>query len=247
MRASKYSKQYVVKSHEVDCHGFLRLLSLMNIMQDIALENADVIGVGLDTCRQHNLSWVGSNYLLQIVRFPRLHEKFTIETWPDDSKLCSAIRNFVIFDEMKNPIIKATSQWVLIDLERRRPVAIEKYFSGYETLHEQVIAAEFMKIITPPENCRHYEYRVRFDDIDVNKHVNNAVYALWASESIDESYRFEHLPQEIEICFRKETFYGETVTVQTHAQNDESYHFITDKNTGNELAQCRIKWQKTAQ
>ena len=53
MHISKHVKNYTVKSHEVDCHGFLRLLSLMNILQDIAVEHADTLGVGLDICKEH--------------------------------------------------------------------------------------------------------------------------------------------------------------------------------------------------
>ena len=40
MRVSKYVKEYTVRSHEADCHGFLRVLSLMNVLQDIAVEHA---------------------------------------------------------------------------------------------------------------------------------------------------------------------------------------------------------------
>lgn len=244
MHVTKYSKQYTVKSHEADCHGFLRILSLMNILQDIAVENADVLGVGLDVCRVHNLAWVGSNYLLQIKRLPKLHENFTIATWPAEAKLCSAIRDFVVFDESGQVIIKATSQWVLIDIERRRPMPVKKYFDGYETINEHVLNVDFTKMATLPPTSELYKYRVRFDDIDVNKHVNNAVYTLWASESIEAAYRFDHLPSEIEVCYKKEALYGETVVVRTQMLADESQHSIIDENSGVELAQCHIKWQK---
>lgn len=244
MHISKHVKNYTVKSHEVDCHGFLRLLSLMNILQDIAVEHADTLGVGLDICKEHNLAWVGSNYLLKIERLPRLHENFSIATWPAESKLCSAIRDFEVVDENGNILLKATSQWVLIDIERRRPMVIKKYFNGYETLNRHALNADFTKMKTLPDNCTAYIYRVRYDDIDINKHVNNAVYALWASESIDAEYRFEHFPNEIEICFKKETYYGATVAVRTQLLQNESQHSIIDENSGAELAQCLIKWQK---
>ena len=45
VRITKYQKEYDVKSYEVDCHGFLRVLSLMNVLQDIAVENAAVLGL----------------------------------------------------------------------------------------------------------------------------------------------------------------------------------------------------------
>ena len=64
MRVSKYVKEYTVRSHETDCHGFLRVLSLMNVLQDIAVEHAESFGLGLRDCLKQNLAWVGSNYLV---------------------------------------------------------------------------------------------------------------------------------------------------------------------------------------
>ncbi len=242
MRVSKYVKDYIVKSYETDCHGFLRLLSLMNLLQDVAIEHADSFGLGLENCLEKNLSWVGSNYLLEISRFPKLHEHFKIETWPAEKKLWGAVRDFLVYDESGNVIIKGSSQWVLIDVVRRRPVMLEKYFPDYETLGERVINTDFPKIPALPRETNRCDFMVRFDDIDVNNHVNNAVYPLWASESISHEYRLNHRPCEIELCFKKEALYGETVTVATYHEADESLHSICDKNSGAELAQCRIVW-----
>ena len=244
MRATKYKKEYDVKSHEVDCHGFLRLLSLMNTLQDIAVENADKLGLGLEVCAQHDLAWVGSNYLVQIFRMPRQHEHFVIETWPAETKLWGAIRDFIVTDESGKTIILASSQWVLIDAKRRRPVMLSKYFPDYEALGERVLKTDFPKLPAVGESAQKTSFKVRFDDIDVNGHVNNTIYPLWASESVDKDYRMTHLPAQIELCFKKEALYGETVDVFTEQTGDESLHSIRNTKSGEDdvLAQCRIKW-----
>lgn len=240
----KYKKEYVVKSYEADCHGFLRILTLMNILQDIACENADVLGFGFKECHKHNTTWVGSNYLVKINRLPRIDEHFVIETWPAVGKLWGAIRDFCIKDISGNIIAAASSQWVLIDCERRRPVALSKYFPEYKFLDERVMEDDFHKLpeIENPDFVT--EFAVRFDDIDVNNHVNNAVYPLWASESLNSDFRLTHLPQELEICFKKEALYGEKVAVRTKMSESESLHVICDKNSGAELAECRFKWRE---
>ena len=46
--------------------------------------------------------------------------------------------------------------------------------------------------------------KCRFDDIDVNQHINNAVYAVWATESVGFQYRSEHKLKKIDINFKKE-------------------------------------------
>ena len=240
---SKYKKEYVVKSYETDCHSFLRVLTLLNWLQDIAVENAQFLGLGFEACRERNLAWVGSNYVVKIGRLPKIDEHITIETWPAEGKLWGAIRDFVVRDAQGLEIVLASSQWVLINSELRRPVMLKKYFPDYRCLPERVIDTDFPKI-SVEEGADICEYKVRFDDIDVNNHVNNAVYFLWASESVDNTYRLEHTIKEIELCFKKEALYGESVEVHSVLNNDESAHVIKDKNTQNELAACRIKWEK---
>lgn len=244
MQISKYIKEYVVKSYEADCHGFLRILTLMNILQDIACENADVLGLGFAQCHEHNLTWVGSNYLIKIKRLPRIDEHFVIETWPAEAKLWGAIRNFNIKDTNGEIIACASSQWVLIDYERRRPVALSKYFPDYKCLDERVMDDDFHKLPSVENPDLVAEFSVRFDDIDVNNHVNNAVYPLWAGESVDSAFRMSHLPTEIELCFKKEALFGEKIVVETKQSESETLHLIKDKKSGDELAQCRFKWRE---
>ena len=145
-------------------------------------------------------------------------------------------------DESGKPIILASSQWVLIDAKRRRPVMLSKYFPDYEAFGERALKTDFPKLPTVGESASKTSFKVRFDDIDVNGHVNNTIYPLWASESVDKDYRMTHLPSEIELCFKKEALYGETVDVFTEQTEDESLHSICDTKSGDELAQCRIKW-----
>lgn len=244
IKVFKYKKEYVIKSHEADCHGFWRILSLMNILQDAAAENADLLGLGFDVCSKNNLAWVGSNYLIKIKKMPKMNEKITVQTWPAEAKLWGAIRDFQIKNEIGEVIIEASSQWVLVDSVRHRPVLLKKHFPDYEPLNERIINTDFpkMKEIETVDDIT--VFKVRFDDIDINKHVNNAVYPLWASESVDPTFRMNHMAEEIELSFKKEAVYGEKIEVHTQLADEESWHTIRDFKTHDVLAICRIRWLK---
>ena len=242
MITTKYKKEYVVKSYEADCHGFLRLLTLMNLLQDAATESANILGFGFEKCAELGLTWFGSDYFIQIDRLPKMGESFVIETWPAETKLWGAIRDFLIYDDNGKVIIKVSSQWVLIDIARKRPVMLSKYFPDYTPLNERALPIDFMKIKEPDNFEREDEFNVRFDDIDINNHVNNAIYPLWASECAETDFRLTHIPAEIEINFKKSAVYGDKIAVLTAKDGEDTFHSIRESDKTTELSRCRIKY-----
>ena len=90
------------------------------------------------------------------------------------------------------------------------------------------------------------DFCVRFDDIDLNNHVNNAVYPLWATEAVDNNFRTTHNPEYLEISFKKEGLLGEKICVET--QNDGNITLHSIKALGEnerELAKVRIRWKSS--
>lgn len=244
MSLEKHTKQYTIRSYECDCNNNLRILTLMNILQDIADENAALLGFGLDFCIKNGLTWVGTNYALEINRLPKIHENIKIVTWPSARNKFSAYRDFEVFGEDDQSIIKASSEWALISLAKRRPVSVLDNLPIKDIVESRAIETDFPKIPDVEAFEDQYKFRVRFDDIDINKHINNAVYILWASEAVDSEFRLNNVPAEIKINFKKEGFIGEKVMVITERNNKNSLHSIrTYGNDERELARVAIKWK----
>lgn len=240
----KAKKNYEIRSYECDKHGNLRLLTLMNIFQDIADSNASDLGLGLEFCRKRGLAWVGASYHIKIEKFPRLHQKITVLSWPAVEKKLGAYRDFLVLDEKGDILIKASSQWILINFAKKRPVCLRDNLPEYSVISERAIETDFPKI-EDMENITHQqEFKIRFDDIDINNHVNNAVYPLWASEAVGDDYRNEHEPYEIEISFKKEALLGENVIVESSINNEISLHKIKSSVDSRELAKVKLKWRK---
>ena len=58
MSVIKYTKEYTIRSYECDKHENVRIITLMNILQDIADSNADSMGVGYDFCVKKTYHWI---------------------------------------------------------------------------------------------------------------------------------------------------------------------------------------------
>lgn len=245
MEAKKLEKEYFIRTYECDRDNNLRLITLMNIFQDAADTSAKELGLGLEYCLSKGLAWVGSNYHILITRMPKLHEKIRLVTWPAVEKKLGAIRDFEVYAENGERIITAASQWILINFEKKRPVALRENLPEYAVVNERAIETDFPKIEDVERIDEEVKFRVRFDDIDLNKHVNNAVYALWANEAVGVDFRLNHVPTEIEIAFKKEGHIGEKVIVQTQCEGLTTKHSIRtyDGADNRELAKARIKWR----
>lgn len=243
MNVGKILLEYHIKSYECDRNGTLRLLTLMNIFQDAADSHASALGVGIEHCKAHGLAWVGSNYQIKIERMPAWHEKITVESWPAVEKKLGAVRDFIIRDESGTPIIRASSQWVLIDFAKKRPVCLRDNLPEYQVIAERGLETDFTRLPEPArEDCKE-TFKVRYDDIDVNHHVNNAVYPLWATEAVPQEFRLNHTPEELEIAFKKEGLFGENAVIRTEIDGLTTLHAIYADNDNRELAKIRIRWK----
>lgn len=240
----KWEKEYQIRTYECDKNSNLRILTLMNILQDMADSHASSLGLGLEFCIKKGFAWVGSNYHIRITRLPVLHETIRVTTWPAAEKKLGAVRDFIIRDEAGNIIITASSQWILIDFSRKRPISLKDHLLDYTVIPERALETEFPKLPEPERiDCKRV-FSVRFDDIDINRHVNNAVYPLWATESVEHEFRDGHFPAEIEVAFKKEGRLGEDVEILTQTDGLTSCHSIKALSDGRELSRLRIKWQK---
>lgn len=242
--SGKYSKKYLIRTYECDKNSTLRLVTLMNIFQDMADSQAALLGLGLEFCLSNGMAWVGSNYHLQISRLPKLHEEITITTWPAVEKKLGAIRDFLVTDSLGNEIIRASSQWILLDVAKKRPISLRDNLPQYRVVDDRVMAEDFNSRLSDVarEDYR-LSFNVRFDDIDINNHVNNAIYPLWASEAVPIDFRQNKNIAKIEISFKKEGLYGEKVDVVTQIDGNETLHRISSATDGRELSRVRILWQ----
>ena len=240
----KYVKEYNLRTYECDKNGYLRIVSLFNLLQDMADSHATDLGLGMEFCLSKGLAWVGANYHVKINRMPKIHENIKIITWPSEERKLGAIRDFAVYDETDALIMVASSQWILIDFVRKRPVALKEKLPQYKVINEHSLISAFEKLPDVEKTDTDKTFSVRFDDIDINMHVNNSLYPLWAIETLEYSFRDSYLPEEIEIMFKKEGYLGEHVNVKSQINGIQTLHSIKSTDDDRELSRIRIKWKE---
>ena len=179
---------------------------------------------------------------LDIVDMPRAEEMLKYSTWPSNTGAVRSERDFEIRDANGKLKVRAISQWVLIDLKSRRPVRIIDYFPEWTGLSERIWERDFDKgkDFIPTKSS---VWSCRFDDIDVNQHINNAVYAVWATESVGFEYRNQHKLRGMDIYFEHEINPNTpTIRIELAFNGNTTYHKIM---TGEiEHAKIVCYWEK---
>ena len=236
-------KEFDIETYECDKNSNLRIVTLMNMFQAVADTHAGIIGVGLELCLSKGMAWVGTGYHIKINRMPKMHEKITITTWPSQAGKLIAVRDFRIVNEQGEVLVAASSQWALISVERKRPLALQDHLPEYPITPERALETDFPKLEDISEINNEIAFRVRFDDIDINNHVNNAIYPLWALEGVDNEFRDKNYPAEIMISFKKEGHLGENVNVLTKMDGMTSLHSIKGQDD-RELSRLKVLWNK---
>lgn len=236
------SQHRTLQAYQCDRYGNMRPLILMNELQGMGDRHAEMLGVGYEYCQAHGIAWVVTHYLVDIIEMPTEREELEIRTWPSCQDALRATRDFEIRGADGRLLVRATSQWVLIDMARRRPLRLDENLPTWTTNECRAWNRTFDKFpdFTPTKT---HVMKCRFDDIDVNQHINNAVYAVWATESVGYAFRNQHKLTGIELNYKKEIA-PDTPQIEVDVAIDgtTSYHKIRTGDTEHAIVICH--WQK---
>ncbi len=238
-------KDYIIQYHETDQHGFVRPVALLNYMQSAAGLHAGLLGVSVTDLLQNGYSWVLSKVHLVMERYPCGGETIRIKTWPAIRETLVTARDFELFDTAGKMIGRATTTWAVLNLKTRRPAKLADLLPIYPLNPVRALDSIFGTLPALEQSEHELQLPVLRGDLDINRHVNNTVYAGWALETIPEEVDSSCRLASIEIGFRAEALYGDGIVARTaKTESDLCYlHSIENCKDGRELARLRTYWE----
>jgi acyl-ACP thioesterase len=244
---SIYEKVFQVRSYEVDAHGLVRPTAILNYLQEAAGDHAKMLGVSVRDLMAQGLTWVLSRTHLQLPGTVHSREELRVRTWPSTREGRFSCREFEVTAADGRPVALATSSFAVLDLATRRPVTIDERLPAWPLLPRRAIADEFATLprLAAPES--ELVFRVGRGDLDINRHANNVVYAAWALETVPAPVAEECLLAALEIAYRAEVFYGETVVARCQELPGGAervfLHQLVRREDGTELTRLVTRWR----
>ncbi|MCR5346507.1 MAG: hypothetical protein K6E38_01920 [Fretibacterium sp.] len=181
-----YTRNLTVLPSEASCFGQIKLHNLLNYFQDTAsLAVEDLEGTATELMSR-GYAWILTRYEVEITGpLPLLDESFIIRTFHDPSHGYGTLRVFEVVRPDGTMLVWAKTSWLLLDLAAGRPVRPVVHLPEITKRDTSPIDPDFQDI---PDFPREGEImtvpcRIRFHDLDTNRHVNNAVYFEWVFEA----------------------------------------------------------------
>ncbi len=124
--SKSFTKKYEIHYYEVDSKLRCKLSSIVNFIEDVGTQQSEHLGGGIEYCAENNCGWVFYKYDIKMHRYPMFGETISITTQPVGFKKFYGLRKYMIKDEEDNLIGEGLALFFLINIEKRRPMRIQK-------------------------------------------------------------------------------------------------------------------------
>jgi len=225
---------YRLRWLDFDRYGHINPVTVLDMCQDIATLHAEQMGIGRDDMLSRGAFWAIIRMKYEVVKAPKHFQTVHMRAWPHSPTSFSFQRDFLISDEDGNTLVKATSEWVLMDAQTRKFAKMKDYYRGpHDFSDERAFPKKPRKIGRfDGENRPVHTVVPAYSDIDVNGHVNNARYLRFVLDALNPGE--EGAIRSLQIDYRYEVLLGEPLHV--HSFVDGQTAFCKGVNENDEVA-----------
>lgn len=231
---------YRVTSADADMHGRLKPSALLGFLVQSAIDSADLLGFGFKNLREQHLFWVLSRIHIELDCPLMWKESVEIETWPRDIEKILYRRDYLI-RKGDQEMGRATSSWLAIDIESKRPGKIsaenEWLFTHLNTKKAiDAAPAKLNAVLSVDENMIHPQ----FSDFDVNRHVTATRYVEWALNRLYADFQAGVYPKSITLNYIKETLPGENLKMRFSREGNAALCEAQNVQSGLVSFRCKM-------
>ena len=219
------------------CHkGALRLL------QEAAAVDSQNCGYGLLNAEESGVCWILTGWRIQLMKRPLWRTPLSAETWPRTMDGFLSDRDFRIFsgDEL---VAQATSRWCLVSTHPGRVTRVTDTIRGAYILDSQAVFSEALHTNgrSGPSAEETFSCVIGRRDIDTNHHVNNLHYLDYALEALPQEV-FEHIPDTLEIVYRKQILLGTPIRCLYQLTDDDRHQVEICSGEGKDIVHHAFLW-----
>ena len=209
-----FYKEFKLTFGQCNRNGKLSLSQLLLLTSDTAVEDYHQRGFTWDMLIAQHMYILTSRVSFHIYKMPVSNEYITLSTWEEKADSIQLNRKYNIYDtETKELLISGVSSWIVVNSETRRIIPAKHFTLRPNPTKQTDFDGIPLGKIVVPEDCESLESRkIRFSDIDANKHTNNSRYGDFIMDSLPENLQNADF-SDIRINYSHEAVFGETLDI----------------------------------
>ena len=210
-----------VGNNACDQRGRMMAANVFRMMTEMAGLNAEQLGFGFQKMLAQELYWVLSRLKVKFLRQPMGGEMLHWRTWPKGyQQKLFFIRDFEVLDENRQPVMLASSAWLVIHATERRLIPPSRLPGiALPCLPERIALDEPLEKITIGDAEEYLRLEARYSDIDFLGHMNNARYVEAICDALPSEWMAQKDIDWIQVNYDKEVRQGEQVSIRLANQN----------------------------
>jgi acyl-ACP thioesterase len=236
-----------VRAFDVDANDRLKVNTILDYFQDAASNDAGRLNFGYSNFVPRGLTWILSWAKFEFIDYPKFIDEIKIQTWGKKQFKLYSIRDYLMYNSKDEIICKGTSAWLLIDSKSLRPKILPQLFPEIKMLDTKDALPDLpQKIITTTETEIIYSTQIRYSDIDLNQHANNASYIRLMLDCFDQEFHKKHTMKSLTVSYNAQSRYGDEIQLNKGIEKDIPLtHYVEAKNlTSTKLVfQALVEWK----
>ncbi|MDZ7624052.1 MAG: thioesterase [Ignavibacteriaceae bacterium] len=241
-----WENKFRIRAFDVDANGRLKVNTILDYFQDAASNDAERLDFGYSNFVPRGLTWVLSWAKFEFINYPNFMDEVKIQTWGKKQFKLYSMRDYLLFNSKDEVICKGTSAWLLIDSKSLRPKILPQLFPEIKMLDSKDALSDLpQKIIPTKETKIIYSTQIRYSDIDLNQHANNASYIKFMLDCFNKEFHREHTVKSLTVSYNAESKFGDLVQLYQGTEKDNPLtNYIEAKNlsSNKSVFQALIEW-----
>lgn len=239
--------EFLAEPFHCDFSNRLLMGHLGNHMLNAADFHSNDRGFGMHYLNTVNKTWVLSRLAIEMEQMPMAYDRFAVVTWVESAKRFFTRRNFMVQDSKSGRVFGyGNSIWAMIDTESRQPVNLLDVKDG---LLSQYVVEDYPCPIEKGSRVKMDNNALlvgsvmaRYNDIDINGHVNSVKYIEHVLDLFPLSLYKELRLARFDIAYVAEAHYGDELRFYSETDDNRVYRVrITRSNPESveEVETCR--------
>lgn len=244
---TKYIEKVKIFNHYTNYKGRLFVKTLCDLFNDTAEVQTEQYGVDVATLNAQGVTWMLHRLQIRLAKMPHQNEEVLIETWPSGIDRLFALRDYRMVRQDGEELVRAASEWMYVDMNRRRPLRLPEKVVKMSTEHDiprvglQPVLNEKEFVGFEAQGGRHFD--ATFDNIDFNGHVTQASYMRWITNSLPFDFLKKHVLTAVEVVYAHEILPDSSIhsVYQVVEEGEEVIILHQVKNETGKLTHCIAK------